>query len=285
MTPGDAAGAGCPWFHRYSAAAYAPSAVAALLAGPDAFASPALGRLYARRAGYALRIAEAVKPERLDERDARLLSALLAKAAQRGSPAPCSLALERHVLAKAARAGVLDFDERSDGGQFVFRCRPHLANLTGMIRACLWPELILDRAEAALLADNYRLMCTGAQRDFFDRLVARLGDERLALFAIPGRRVLSMLQYSRTRPGSFDESVDFAIEIVTPDADRLVRLALDIGRSDESDAERSRRLARAVSLEAEGWTVLGADEPGTPGAQQALERMVRAIRSAVPAAF
>ena len=285
MEPGDAAGAGCPWFHRYSAAAYTPSAVATLLAGADAFASPSLGRMYARRAGFAFRVADAAAPARLDERDARLLSALVAKLAQRGAPAPCSLALERHVLAKAARAGVADFDERSDSGQFVFRCRPRTANLAGMLRACLWPELILESTDAALVADNYRQLCAGAQRDFYDRLVARLGDERLGLFAIPNRRVLSMLQYSRTRPASFDESVDFAVEIVTSDADRLVRLALDLGRPDETDAERSRRLARAVALEAEGWTVLGADDPGAPGPQEALDRMARAIRSAVPAAF
>jgi superfamily II DNA helicase RecQ len=285
MEAGDAAGAGCPWFHRYSAAAYAPSAVATLLAGADAFAAPALCRMYARRAGFAFRIADAVVPSRLDERDARLLSALLAKLAQRGVPAPCSLSLERHVLAKAARAGVTDFDERSDGGQFVFRCRPRISNLAGMLRACLWPELILDPTDAALVADNYRQICAGAQREFFDRLVARLRDERLGLFAIPNRRVLSMLQYSRTRPASFDESVDLAVEIVTPDADRLVRLALDLGRSDESDAARARRLARAVALQAEGWTVLGADDPGTLEAEQGLERIARAIRSAVPAAF
>jgi len=285
MEPEDTAGAGCPWFHRYSAAAYAPSVVATLLAGADGFASPALGRLYARRAGFAFRMADTLKPTPIDERDARLLSALLAKLAQRGVPAPCSLSVERHVLAKAARAGLLDFDERNDGGQFVFRCRPKISNLAGMLRACLWPELILDRTEAALLADNYRLLCMGPQREFFDRLVARLGDERLGLFVIPNRRVLSMLQYSRTRPASFDECVDFAVEIVTPDAGRLVQLAVDLGGTSEPAAASATRLARASALEAEGWIVLHAGGPASPEAHFALETVARAIRHAVPSAF
>ena len=285
MEPENTAGAGCPWLHRYSAAAFAPSVVATLLAGADGFASSALGRLYARRAGFAFRIADTLKPELVGERDARLLSALLAKLAQRGVPAPCSLTVERHALAKAARAGVLDFDERSDGGQFVFRCRPAIRNLAGMLRVCLWPELILDRAEAALLADNYRLLCVGPQREFFDRLVAQLGDERLGLFVVPNRRVLSMLQYSRTRPASFDESVDFAVEIVTPDAGRLVRIAVDLGGAAEPAAASAARRAHASALEAEGWTVLSAEGPASPEARLALETVARAIRHAVPGAL
>jgi hypothetical protein len=282
MDTRDAAGAGCPWFHRYSAAAYAPSAVAALLAGADSFASPALGRLYARRAGYAFRNADALKPARIDERDARLLSALLAKLAQRGAPAPCSLSLERHVLAKAARAGIADFDERSDSGQHVpMPAAPrqphrHAARVPVV-------ELVLDRAERRC-SRTTTISCAPGPAQFFDRLVARLGDERLALFAIPNRRVLSMLQFSRTRPASFDESVDFSVEIVTPEADRIVQLAVDLGDAGEAAADRARRLARAVALEEEGWTVLRTDEPGSREAQQALESMARAI-AVPPAAF
>ena len=285
MDTSDTAGAGCPWFHRYSAAAYAPSAVAALLAGADSFASPALGRLYARRAGYAFRIADALKPGRVDERDARLLSALLAKLAQRGAPAraasrssaTCS-PRRRAPASPTSTSAATAASTCSDAGRTLPTSPACCA------RAC-GPSSSSNRAEAALLADNYRLMCAGVQRDFFDRLVERLGDERLALFAIPNRRVLSMLQFSRTRPVSFDESVDFSVEIVTPEADRVVRLAVNLGDAGEAATDRARRLARAVALEEEGWTVLRADEPGSREAQQALESMARVIRSAVPAAF
>jgi hypothetical protein len=279
------AGAGYPWFHRYSAAAYAPSVVATLLAGADGFASNSLGRLYARRAGYAFRLADTLKPTLLTDRDARLLSALLAKLAQRGLPALCSLSVERHVLAKGASAGVLDFDERSDNGQFVFRCRPRIAGLAGLLRACLWPELVIEPAEAALLADNYRLLCAGPQREFFGRLVARLGDERLALLVTPNRRVLSMLQYSRTRPTTFDERIDFAVEAAGRDGDRVVRLAVDLSEASESSEVGRARRERALALEAEGWTVIQAAGAHSPEADTALDRLDRAIRTVVPPAL
>ena len=282
MEPTHPAGAGCPWSHRYSVAAYAPSAVATLLAGADGFGSPLLTRSYARRAGYAFRLADTLKPTRLADRDARLLSALLAKLAQRGLPAPCSLSIERHVLAKGARAGVLDFDERSDSGQFVFRCRPRIPGLSSLLRACLRPELIVEPADASLLVDNYRLVCAGPQREFFERLVTRLGDERLALFVTPNRRVLSMLQFSRTRPTTFDERVDFTVEAPAGDGDRVIRLAVDLdAERGDGDAARARQ-ARAEALEAEGWTVVHAGRPRSPEADAALDLLERAIRAIVP---
>lgn len=285
MEPDDPAGAGCPWSHRCSVAAYAPSAVAALLAGADGFGSPRLARLYAPRAAYAFRLADALKEPRLADRDARLLSALLSKLAQRGLPAPCSLTVERHVLAKGARAGVLDFDERSDSGQFVFRCRPRIPHLGRLLRACLHPELTVEPADGALLVDNYRLMCVGPQREFFERLVARLFDERLALLVTPNRRVLSMLQFSRTRPATFDERVDFAVEGSSDNGERVIRLAVDLdGGPGDAGAPEMRR-ARAEALEAEGWTVVHAARPRSPEADVALDLLEQAVRAILPAAL
>lgn len=282
MESGHPAAAGCPWFARYSRAAYSPSAVAALIGGRDGFQSAALSRLYVRRAGFAFHIGETARPARLDERDARLLAALLGKLAGRGLPAPCSLSVERHVLVKAARADVLDFEERTDSGQFLFRCRPHLRGLSRLLTACLWPELLLDQTEAALVADNMRSLCQGPQRDLFDRIVERLGDERLALFVTPGRRLLSMLPHSRSRPTSFDEQVDLSVELVSPDSQRVERLAviLDTGISVcEQPVSVEDRVAALVEG---GWTVMRVSDPASPDAHAAIEAIERAIRTAVP---
>ncbi|MBE3133555.1 MAG: DEAD/DEAH box helicase, partial [Acidobacteria bacterium] len=115
--------------------------------------------------------------------------------------------------------------------------------------------------------------------------MARLGDERLALLVTPNRRVLSMLQYSRTRPTTFDERIDFAVEAAGRDGDRVVRVAVDLDESTGASEAGRARLERAAALEAEGWTVVQAAGADSPEADAALDLLVRALRTAVPDAL
>src|SRR5438045_2971838 len=112
----ELAASGCPWLQDYSVAAWAGEAVVRLFDPALAFASPKVRRLFAARAGFSLRLPLPGQTQAPDE--ARFLAALLAKLAQRGLPAPCSLAIERRVLEQAAAAEVLDFEENSATGEF-----------------------------------------------------------------------------------------------------------------------------------------------------------------------
>ena len=91
----------CPWHQRYTVGAFSADSVVRLLDDSVAslispFHSLTLKRLVRLRWGCTLDITTGIADD-----EAKFAGAVLAKIAQRGFPAPCSLDLERFLLKKS----------------------------------------------------------------------------------------------------------------------------------------------------------------------------------------
>jgi hypothetical protein len=90
----------------YERACYASEAVVHLLS-KEGFASMEVGRLFQERSNFLLRLSRSKEGSSTD--DNMFMGAVMAKLAQRGTPAPCSLMVERYVLLNAKDTGLLIF--------------------------------------------------------------------------------------------------------------------------------------------------------------------------------
>jgi hypothetical protein len=119
----------CPWHSRYTVGAFAADSIVRLLDDSVAnllspFHSSVLKRLVRLRWGCTLDITTSTADD-----EARFAGAVLAKIAQRGFPAPCSLDLERFLLKQASQAGLIKYDEKQKAGAFTFRATSRQKNL------------------------------------------------------------------------------------------------------------------------------------------------------------
>lgn len=262
---------GCPWLGSYSAAAYMADGVARLLAEPPAFASSDIRRYAHYRSGFTLPWSVPVGSEKHE-----VIGPVLGKIAQRGIPAPCSLRVERYVLNEARTAGLLEVDEETDTGAFVFRCTPRREDLADLLYASCIPELLLDEHEVDALLERYRSLCTPPEEAFFNMLLDGLPDPRLGLLFLPQRLMDSM-----GVSGHHDERVDFALEV--PDhQEGWLRLVIEIDDSSHTFEQLSKDRKRDLDLRAAGWAVYRFPPGKRAGWQEKLEPIVEGISRAVP---
>lgn len=242
-----------PWHGRYAAAAFAADSVVRLLDPTTAthlhpFRSQTMKRLARFRQGFSLEV------DGFADEEAVFAGAVLSKIAQRGAPAPCSVALEQYLLQQGQACGLWRWQEIDRSGVIGFVIQPTIANLKTLLRACFFPELLLDEATISALLNRYAQLCTPAERQFWDLFVQACGDLRaLALYLIPQRLLLTMARLTRAEQKiSHDMRVDFAVELPT-ETDWL-RLVVEI-----DDASHARYGAydqyRDQYLSANGWRI------------------------------
>ena len=277
----DLVEAGCPWFQSYSAAAYASEAVVRLLDPRLGFASPELRTLFRGRAGcaFALEGASDTKPP---TPEGRFLAAVLEKLAHRGEPAPCSLAVERHVLHQAKEAGVLDFRESSATGEFRFTARPRMPDLDQQLRACCVPELLVDDNSVKPLLERHQSLCTAAERDLLEQLVRLLPDLRLGLLWLPQRLLASMLRSADLPDGLSADRVDFALEIPNLTRRDWLRLVIELDDDSHKDAQLQKDRDRDRALTGAGWRVLRLHVRRQSEWEQRLREVLGSIDEALP---
>jgi hypothetical protein len=104
----------------------------------------------------------------ISDGEAKFAGAVLAKIAQRGFPAPCSLDLERFLLEQARQVGWLTYVEDQEKGAFVFRVTSYRENLSNLLKACFFAELFLQDDEVESLLERYFSLCTPAEREFYE---------------------------------------------------------------------------------------------------------------------
>ncbi len=214
----------------YERACYASEAVVHLLS-KEGFASMEVGRLFQERSSFLLRLPRSKEGSSTD--DNMFMGAVMAKLAQRGTPAPCSLMVERYILRKAKDTGLLIFEEStSQNGKIKFTCSPLLKDLDLMLRVCCSPELLIDDSEVDILLQKYQMLLEEldpqSAKPFFEKLASALPDKRLALF------IVHRCSPGRVTGGESIESndeMDFLIQI--PDFRRraMLRIAVQLGPS------------------------------------------------------
>jgi hypothetical protein len=253
----------CPWRSKFSNAAYAAESVIKLIKdeeGETDFSSHLVKRLFHYRSGMTFH--DPKSETHVEDNNAHLIGSILHKIAQRGLPAPCSLKIERYILNQARDAGILDFKENEEGNRIQFVISElKIPNLSWMVEACCFPELLLGDDEVDHLLDEYKKLCTSPERAFFEELEKMLEikfhDKRLALFIIPQRQMDSMVDFSVENSSLVDASdiVDFAVEIpkLTKN-DSWLKIAIEIDdrihiNYKDKDKERDRVLKNA------NWTV------------------------------
>ncbi len=279
----------CPWGHRYAVGAYVADSVERLLDVSVAnllspFGSRLLKQLIRLRWAFTLDLdLIGVTTE-----DARFAGAVLAKIAQRGFPAPCSVLLERFLLQQAQEAGFLRYRESVPAGSLVFHALPskHRVignNLAAFVKTCFFAELLLDDGEAEALLERYRSLCTEPEREFFD-LVRKLSpDPRLALFLTPQRLMVTMVRLTRPEAASIgaDRRVDFAVEVPALSESDWLRVVLEIDDPSHEGAQKFLDEQRDSALRSNGWQVrrLRVSEKRWWGEEA--KRLVEELRAAV----
>jgi RecQ family ATP-dependent DNA helicase len=250
----DLAQTGCPWLQRHSLAGFACEAVVRLFSPHRPFASGEVRRRFQTRAGYNL-AAGALPAGELATDAGRLLGALVGKLAHRGVPAPCSLAVERHVLQAAEDACVLAYHEGDQAGEFRFSCRPRLPELKRYVRLCLVPELLLDDEEVERLLEQHRSLCTPPESEWLDELLLVLPERRLGLLWLPQRRLPSMGGAPAKRNLSEADRVDFALQLPLAEAPGWLKWAVEVDDATHTGAQRRQDEARDEYLRLAGWRV------------------------------
>lgn len=245
----------CPWLREHSNAAYAAESVINLIDRETGFSSPLVRRLFHARSGMAFYYPQ--QEAKVKNDDSELIGSILHKISQRGVPAPCSYKIERCILKQAKDAGILDFEEKNDGGKIKFTITNlKIDNFNLMIEACCFPEFLLNDDEVEHLLDEYRKLCTIPEKIFFEELQSKLNkvyqDKRLALLVIPQRQMSSMVDFSKENSSLVDayDRVDFAIEVPSLTRDTWLKIAIEIDdkshiNSQEKDSARNRALKDA----------------------------------------
>jgi superfamily II DNA helicase RecQ len=248
---------------EYLIASYAAESITQLLAGNDDFSSPSIKTLFHLCSGFKFSYFSDEKANCKCE-DAKLVGAILHKIAQRGTPAPCSLKVERYILEKAKEADVLDFKEFIENGNIKFVITDRMDNLDLMLRIfCLLPELLLEDRDADELISYYKSLCTNLENKWFDKILSIFPDKRLALLMLPQRSMDSILDQETLSKNSHSidaqDRVDFAIELPNITKDGLIsggndlRVVIEI---DDHDAVQMLKDGiRDDALDSDGWFV------------------------------
>jgi len=219
------------------------------------FHSSVLKRLVRLRWGCTLDITTSTADD-----EARFAGAVLAKIAQRGFPAPCSLDLERFLLKQASQAGLIKYDEKQKAGAFTFRATSRQKNLANLLKACFFAELLLQDDEVESLLERYFSLCTPAEREFYEMVCRSCPDPRLALFLAPQRLIITMVRLTRPREEmqiiASDQRVDFTLEVPNLVEDKWLRIVVEIDdTSHQGRGQRALDAQRDGLLKSNGWEV------------------------------
>jgi len=252
----DRPNASIPWHHQYAVAAFGAEFVARIIDPSLAdqlavFNSPLLKSLVRLRRAFTLEISAVGT----SSEDARFAGAVLAKIAQRGFPAPCSLTLERLLLKQAKQAGITA-QERIQAKSFTFRPSSVQENVASLLKACFFAELLLSDEETEGLLDRYRSLCTAPEREFYDLICECCCDPRLALLVMPQRLLLTMVRLTRDQQDSLaDRRVDFAVEVPAADTQAWSRLVIEIDDASHEGTQQISDAQRDQVLRGSGWEV------------------------------
>jgi RecQ family ATP-dependent DNA helicase len=269
---------GCPWLRNFSRAAYACEGVLRLLNAYEPFACRRTRDWFLRRGGFCV----AEPPQRREagpgEED-RFLGAVLAKLAHREVPAPCSVGLERHLLAVAEEAGLLHSEE-APGPAIEFHVTPCRPSLQPMLLACLLPELLLDEPTVEALLGRYQDLCTVAEREVFQGLLRPLPQRRLGLLWTVQRRLRTAL--SQAAAGSEADRVDFALELPDLGGTGWRRWVIELDDPTHQGAQRRKDQERDRLLRQGGWEVIRLSFQHPSAWHDSFERLAGVIAQAVP---
>jgi len=276
----------CPWHQPYAVGAFAADSAVRLLDDSVAnllspFHSLMLKRLARLRWGCTLDITTGIADE-----EAKFVGAVLAKIAQRGFPAPCSLDLERFLLDQARQAGWLEYAEDKKAGTFIFRVKNYRKNLPNLLKACFFTELLLQDEEVESLLEHYLSLCTSSEGEFYDMVYRSCPDPRLALFLAPQRLMITMVRLTRPREEmqivAGDQRVDFAVEVPNLVEDKWLRIVVEIDDAShqgkgqqELDAQRDRL------LKINGWEVWRLNVKEKSRWKERANELVRMLRNAI----
>lgn len=270
----------CPWHRPYSVAAFAADSVVRLLDRTVAttlspFNSLLLKQLIRVRRGFTLDIFG------ISDEEACFAGAVLAKIAQRGFPAPCSLDLERKLLQEAHKRGLLKWIEQSESGTFVFSVQPIIEDLPQLIKASFLTELILEDEEVEALLESYRAICVAEERELFELLVKSCPDPRLALFVTPHRLLVTMVRLTRKieniRGDITKSTVNFAIELPILSGGNWVRLAILVDSSKISQQDNE----LINLLKSNGWQLWHFSVAEKATWRKKADQIVQVLRTAV----
>jgi superfamily II DNA helicase RecQ len=243
------------------------------------FHSPLLKRLVRLRRGFTLDITG------IADNDAQFAGAVLAKIAQRGFPAPCSAALERFLLRQAQKVGLLRWRELTEAGALIFQAQPNRQDLTALLKACYFAELLLGDEEAEALLDCYRSLCTPPEQEFYDLFYETCPDPRLALFLIPQRLMVTMVRLTRPTEelGTLvaDRRVDFAVEIPALNGSDWFRLVVEIDDPSHTNAQKVLDAKRDHTLRSNGWEVWRLSAKMRSGWKEQVRELVKRLRNAI----
>lgn len=273
-----------PWNHRYAVGAFAADSVIRLLDESvsnllSPFHSPLLKRLVRLRRGFTLDITG------IADNDAQFAGAVLAKIAQRGFPAPCSIDLERFLLQQAQKRGLLQWKELTEAGTFIFQAQPSRQDLTALIKACYFVELLLEEKEAEALLDCYRDLCTPPEQEFYDLVCKFCPDPRLSLFLTPQRLMVTMVRLTRPteelRTLVTDRRVDFAVEVPALNDSDWFRLVVEIDDPSHIGAQKNLDARRDDLLKSNGWEVWRLSTKMKSGWGERAKELVERLRNAI----
>lgn len=214
---------GCPWsFSTYSSAGFCTDFIASNIDPSQKFASEILQSLTKHNSGFSL--INLPEPSSDLTSDLTTFSAILAKIAYRGWPAPCSLKVERYILNQASTEGILSFEENTESQYFEFNTKTDGGILSNcLIKALFYPELLVDDDCLDTLLEKYYLLCTEFERRFFKRFIEFLPDRRIGLFFIP-QRLLDTIVFGK----SSGEMVDFAAEIPSTTDGNWLKIIIEV---------------------------------------------------------
>lgn len=251
---------GPPWHKPYSVAAFAAEAVVRLLDPTVAlslspYGSQAAKALYRRRRAFTAPWGQAAAREEMC-----FAGAVLAKIAQRGFPAPCSLQLERELLRQAQAVGLLRFRESVRSGTINFHVLPPADGLREMLIACFFPELLLDERQAQEMLGLHRGIASPPEREFLDLFVAQVDDPRLALLLTPQRLLSTMVRptarQEQVEAGPLEGRADFAVELPgLATGNDWLQIAIeidDVSHVERAEADRQ----RDAVLASHGWRTI-----------------------------
>jgi len=276
----------CPWHQRYIVGAFSADSVVRLLDDSVAsllspFHSLTLKRLVRLRWGCTLDITTGIADD-----EAKFAGAVLAKIAQRGFPAPCSLDLERFLLKKASQAGLIKYDEKQKAGAFTFRATNLRENLSNLLKACFFAELLLHDDEVESLLERYYSLCTPAEGEFYEMVCRSCPDPRLALFLAPQRLIITMVRLTRPREEmqiiASDQRVDFALEVPNLVEDKWLRIVVEIDdASHQGKGQQALDAQRDGLLRSNGWEVWRLTIKEKSRWREKANELAQALRTAV----
>jgi len=247
------------WQKQCTVAAFSTESAIRILDPASSKASSPFGSSVAKKL-VRLRWAFTLDVAGLADEEAKFAGAVLAKIAQRGFPAPCSLDLERYLLNNARQAGLLRYVEAEKSGALVFEIVDHVQNLPDLLKATFFTELLIGDEDVKKLLNSYRSVMTPAESDFFDIFLEACPDPRISLFLIPKRMVNTMVRLAsptkveKTLRGG--QTVDFAVQVPDTSKNKWLRIVVEIEeKSIDEEYQEKLMVLNSDTLSANRWEI------------------------------